>query len=304
MIIAKKRKVLGGISKMDYKYELVKADDDLPIKVILHTSDEEIYIPRHWHEDIEISYVLSGKIDQIYTDGKEYGSSEGDIVVINSNSIHSFSVTTGKNRKAVTIFIRYEFLKAIYENSDQIMFTCNSTHEKDSSKIKKFKKLRTLLNEILVHYFNKEHDPLAHINLTGLAYQLIYQLLNDFKEEKNNSPTIKTNKYLERLTSITNYIKKHYNQNLAIDHLAAQFNLSSEYFSRFFFKHIGMTVLNYIHTIRLEKSYPDLMNTDLPVIHIALKHGFPSEKSYTRVFKSVYYMTPSQYRKMNKGKNG
>ncbi|MCV9885350.1 helix-turn-helix domain-containing protein [Metabacillus halosaccharovorans] len=56
--------------------------------------------------------------------------------------------------------------------------------------------------------------------------------------------------------------------------------------------------------MRLEKSYPDLMNTDLPVIHIALKHGFPSEKSYTRVFKSVYYMTPSQYRKMNKGKNG
>lgn len=63
-----------------------------------------------------------------------------------------------------------------------------------------------------------------------------------------------------------------------------------------------MTVLNYIHIIRLEKSYPDLMNTDLPVIHIALKHGFPSEKSYTRVFKTVYHMTPSQYRKRNKSK--
>ncbi|HZH60930.1 MAG TPA: cupin domain-containing protein [Metabacillus sp.] len=64
---------------------------------------------------------LSGKIDQIYTDGKEYESNEGDIVLINSNSIHSFSVTTGKNRRAVTIFIRYEFMKAIYENYDQIV---------------------------------------------------------------------------------------------------------------------------------------------------------------------------------------
>jgi len=287
---------------MDYKYELVKTDDDLPIKVILHTSDEEMFIPRHWHENIEISYVLSGKIDQIYTDGIEYESNEGDIVLINSNSIHSFSVTTGKNRRAVTIFIKYEFMKAIYKNYDQIVFHCISIHEVDPIRIKKFEKLRLLINEIVAQYLNKESDPLAHINLTGLSYQLIYQLLNNFKEEKKNSPAIKSNKYLDRLTSITNYIKEHYNQNLAIDHLAAQFNLSSEYFSRFFFKHIGMTVLNYIHTIRLEKSYPDLMNTDLPVIHIALKHGFPSEKSYTRVFKSVYHMTPSQYRKMNKSK--
>ena len=64
-----------------------------------------------------------------------------------------------------------------------------------------------------------------------------------------------------------------------------------------------MTVLQYIHTVRLEKSYPDLMNTDLPIIQIALKHGFPSEKSYTRVFKSVYQMTPSHYRKSTKSKN-
>lgn len=159
---------------MDYKYELVKTDDDLPIKVILHTSDEEMFIPRHWHESIEISYVLAGKIDQIYSDGKEYESKEGDIVLINSNSIHSFSVTTGKNRRAVTIFIRYEFMKGIYENYDQIVFNCISIHEQDPIRIKKFEKMRLLLNEIVAHYFNKEHDPLAHINLTGLAYQLIY----------------------------------------------------------------------------------------------------------------------------------
>ncbi|WP_299094002.1 hypothetical protein [uncultured Metabacillus sp.] len=50
---------------MDYKYELVKNDDHLPIKLILHTSDKQIFIPRHWHENVEISYVLAGKIDQI-----------------------------------------------------------------------------------------------------------------------------------------------------------------------------------------------------------------------------------------------
>lgn len=61
-----------------------------------------------------------------------------------------------------------------------------------------------------------------------------------------------------------------------------------------------MTVLNYINIIRLEKSYPDLMNTDYPIIQIALNHGFPNEKSYNRVFKAVYNVTPYQYRKEQK----
>lgn len=49
---------------MEYSYELIKLREDLPIKMITHTSDNQAFIPRHWHESVEISYVLSGKIDQ------------------------------------------------------------------------------------------------------------------------------------------------------------------------------------------------------------------------------------------------
>jgi AraC-like DNA-binding protein len=288
---------------MEYKYELVKTDDLLPIKVILHTSEKQLFIPRHWHENVEISYVLAGMIDQIYIDGREYKSRQGDIVLINSNSIHSFSVSMGKDRKAITIFISYEFMKTIDRNYDQIVFNCVSVDEKDPIRLAKFAELRLLLDSIVAAYLTKDNDSLAHINLTGLSYQLAYLLLKNFKVTKKHSTSIQTNKYLDRLTAITNYIKENYNQDLSIDLLSSMFNLSAEYFSRFFIKHLGMTVLNYIHTIRLEKSFPDLMNTDYPIIQIALKHGFPSEKSYTRVFKSVYQMTPNQYRKKHHSKN-
>ncbi|MDU5951229.1 MAG: AraC family transcriptional regulator [Paenibacillus macerans] len=42
------------------------------------------------------------------------------------------------------------------------------------------------------------------------------------------------------------------------------------------------------------------MSTDQPVIQIALHHGFPNEKSFTRVFRQVFQTTPHQYRKENK----
>nr|WP_263323718.1 AraC family transcriptional regulator [Neobacillus sp. Marseille-Q6967] len=288
---------------MEYKYEMIKTDEHLPIKIIIHTSDKQHFIPRHWHESIEISYVLSGKIDQIYIDGKVFESHQGDIVLINANAIHSFSVNTGKNRKAVTIFIPYEFINAIYPDSDQIEFDCISIDQKDLQRKKYFDELRNNLHSLVNCYENRESDPLSYIKVTSLSYELIYLLLKNFKVNKKSNSRIRARKHLERLTSITNYIKENYHQNLSLDLLSNQFNLSSEYLSRFFIKHTGITVLNYINAIRLEKSYPDLMNTNYPIIQIALSHGFPNEKSYNRVFKAVYHVTPNQYRKEQRWKS-
>lgn len=283
---------------MEYKYEMIKTEDLLPVKIIIHTADIQMFIPRHWHESIEISYVLSGKIDQIYIDGKDYVSRQGDVVLINSNAIHSFSVNSGKNRKAVTIFIPNEFIQAVYPDIDQIAFDCVSIDDKERES--QFEELRRNLNSIVKAYENKENDPLAYLKVTSLSYELIYILLKNFKVDKKNSSSIKVRKYLERLNLITSFIKENYNQNLTLDLLSSTFYLSSEYLSRFFVKHTGMTVFDYIHAIRLEKSYSELMNTDIPVIRIALNHGFPNEKSYNRVFKAVFHETPTQYRKNRK----
>lgn len=283
---------------MEYKYEMVKTEGQLPIKMIIHSADIQQYVPRHWHESIEISYVLSGKIDEIYIDGKVYESRQGDVVLINSKAIHSFSISSGKNRKAVTLLIPYEFIKAIYPDLDQIEFDCISIGETERNP--QFEELRSNIRSIVDAYEKKEIDPIAYIKVTSWSYELIYILLKNFKIHKEKNGRIRTQKYLERLTSISEYIKENYHQNLTIGHLSTRFNLSPEYLSRFFRKHTGMTVLHYIHTIRLENSYPELMNTDYPIIRIALDHGFPNEKSYNRVFKAVFHETPDQYRKKRK----
>jgi AraC family transcriptional regulator, melibiose operon regulatory protein len=279
---------------MEYQYELIQTDEDLPIKMIIHTSDQHQFVPRHWHESIEISYILSGEIKEIYIDGKVLQSKQGDIVLINSNAIHSFSVGTGKNRKAATIFIPYEFLKAIYPDCDQIEFDCISI---GSTQTQQFAELRENLELLVQSYENRETDSLSYIKITSLSYKLVYILLKSFKVSKKGRSRIRAKKHLDRLTLITNYLKENYQQNLSLDEIATQFNVTPEYLSRFFIKHTGITVLNYINAIRLEKSHPDLMNSDYPIIKIALDNGFPNEKSYNRVFKSVYQMTPHQYRK-------
>jgi AraC family transcriptional regulator, melibiose operon regulatory protein len=285
---------------MDYKYELVDMDEKMPVKIIIHTSNQSVVIPRHWHDSLEMSYVLTGEIDHIYIDGTEYTSREGDIVLINSNAIHSFSLGLAENRKAVTVLIPYEFVKENYSGFEQLMFNCVSINETSEHRLKHFVELREKLDNITETFINKNNDPLAPIQITALAYEIVYILLKYFKEDNISYGVIKTNKYLKRLTLVTEFIKQNYNQDLSIEYIASQFSLSSEYLSRLFTKHMGLTVLNYINAIRLENSYRELMNTDYSILDIALKHGFPNIKSYNRVFKSVYHITPHQYRKHNK----
>ncbi|MGG4218460.1 AraC family transcriptional regulator [Paenibacillus jamilae] len=285
---------------MECTYELVQADHHFPLKIIIHSSNEAAYIPRHWHDSIEISYVLSGKIDNIYIDGMNYSSKKGDIVLINSNTIHSFSVAKGKGREAITVLIPSGFIRGNMKDSNSVSFDCISIFESNEQRLQHFKELRALLDTLFAAYLNQHKDPLVHIHLTSLSYKLVYLLLMHFKIDNELIPGFNTNKYLERLTLITDYIQENYDQSLSLDSIAQVFGLSPEYLSRFFVKHVGMTLFQYINAIRLEKSFRVLMNTDQSIIQIALEHGFPNEKSFARVFKKVYQVTPHQYRKKHK----
>ncbi|PZD93036.1 AraC family transcriptional regulator [Paenibacillus sambharensis] len=280
------------------EYELVKFDDDLPVKVILHPVDDTIrYFPRHWHDSVEISYVVAGQIDTIYIEGTDYTSGPGDIVVINSNEVHSFSVEQTEGSSALTIIISPGFLKDNCPDIDRIRFQCISSVENDEQQQARYARLRDTLDSIIEVYRNSETDPLAPIRMKALSYELIYLLLRDFAVEKNHAGAIKSHKHLSLLTEITDFIKENYKHQLSIRLIASRFGFSVEYLCRFFRKQIGMTILQYIHAIRLESGLRDLVTTDHPVTQIADDNGFPNVKSFNRVFKSVYLVTPDQYRK-------
>lgn len=286
---------------MQYKYELVQTDHHLPLKIIVHSYNQPVHVPLHWHDSVEISYVLSGKIDDIYIDGTHYSSVEGDIVLINSNALHSFTNSNQGGSKAVTFLIPYDFISANLQASNLILFDCISIMERSPRKLRHFAELRKLLDSLLISHLTQYKNPLAHIQLTALTYQLIYVLLKNFQTGKREQPSVTSSKYRDRLLSINNYINDHYDQNLSLEQIAQNFELSPQYLSRFFIKHMGMTVFQYINDLRLEKAYRDLMNTDQSILHIAIKHGFPNEKSLIRVFKKGYGVTPHQYRKAHKG---
>ena len=104
---------------------------------------------------------------------------------------------------------------------------------------------------------------------------------------------------MNKLSTITDYIKQNYNKELSLESLARTFNYSPTYLSRMFRKYAQMSYKTYLDNLRLRHAYNDLVNTDLSIGMIAEKNGFAGSKAFARVFKEQYGVLPSEYRKGN-----
>lgn len=58
-----------------------------------------------------------------------------------------------------------------------------------------------------------------------------------------------------------------------------------------------MTLTEYIKRRRLSKAFEEIKNTDKNILEIALKYGYNSSSAFTRAFKNLFGMNPTECRK-------
>lgn len=103
----------------------------------------------------------------------------------------------------------------------------------------------------------------------------------------------------DNLERVRAYIESNLSEDLSIDKISAETNISRSVLYRNFSYHHGMTVSEYINLRRSEEAVGLLMKTDLSVDEIARKVGFASATYFVSVFKRLKGMTPLQFRKKN-----
>ncbi|MBQ9512599.1 MAG: 2-isopropylmalate synthase [Lachnospiraceae bacterium] len=98
-----------------------------------------------------------------------------------------------------------------------------------------------------------------------------------------------------RITLINNYIQEHY-LTVTLDDLSEKFYLSKPYLSKFIKEKSGMTFGENVKRIRMKKASHLLRNGNMKIERIAEAIGYQNVEHFNRVFKTVYGMTPVQYR--------
>ena len=88
------------------------------------------------------------------------------------------------------------------------------------------------------------------------------------------------------------YIENHLNEDLSLDELAKNLHYSKFYLERIFAENLDCTVYRYIKERRLAEAAQKLIETDKPIVEIALEARYSTQQAFTLAFRKRYLCTP------------
>ncbi|HJD39362.1 MAG TPA: response regulator [Candidatus Blautia stercoripullorum] len=103
----------------------------------------------------------------------------------------------------------------------------------------------------------------------------------------------------EVVDQILAYLYEHYNDKIDLETLARQIFCSESHLARSLKKYTGMTVVSFVHKIRIEKSRHMLKEEGLSVKEAAERAGYQNLNHFYKYFKQYTGMTPAAYMKKN-----
>lgn len=247
-------------------------------------------IDAHFHQDIEILYVLEGNA-QVNVCENVFELKTNDVILIDGNQKHSY--ISKEDVLIGIIHINYGQLNQ-YINMKNNYFKCNSSIDKNDG----YQELRELLNRIFKLYFDKQEEA---VYLNSLYFSLLHILISNFSYKYDNKMPNNSNTSEEnRINEIIYYINNNYQYPISLNDLADQLYLSTAYLSKYIKRKLGMNFINYLNNVRLSNALNEMKTSKKSLTKIALDNGFPNTTAFSTAFKKEYNMTPSSWIKKHK----
>ncbi|MFC6334169.1 response regulator [Paenibacillus septentrionalis] len=105
------------------------------------------------------------------------------------------------------------------------------------------------------------------------------------------------------LNEAIRFIHESYHKPLDLAMVSNHVSLNYTYFSNLFKKNIGKGFAEYLRDVRLDKARRLLAETDHKIVEVAAMVGYESYKSFTRAFREVMNMQPTEYRQFMRRKH-
>ncbi len=247
----------------------------------------------HWHSELELIRIISGKLF-VSLDNKEYEASAGDVIFVNSETVHG---AVPKDCTYECIVFNAQYLSATNPEIRSFMDDLvnhaayvSEVHRKNADEI-------PAVAERLFDAVSKEKSAGAFF-VTGLFYELFGIIYKD----KLYSRSIKINSFHNEKNVVTlkkalAFIRKSYDSQITLEEIAAETGFSPKYLCAFFKEMTGKTPFEYLNLYRVERAARKLMNSDAPVTQVAYSCGFNDLSYFIRLFKKIKGVTPKNFRK-------
>jgi len=120
--------------------------------------------------------------------------------------------------------------------------------------------------------------------------------LNEFIELVYSSQDAKK---ITQIRPAINYIDANYDKPISLAEIARASHLSVSRLAHIFKEQMGITIIDYLTSVRIERAKQLLLATGQNCTEICFEVGYNNQSYFTRTFKGLVGMTPRQFRAKN-----
>ena len=222
-----------------------------------------VHVPPHLHEAIEVVYVTDGEIE-LGVGQELFHMDEGDFAVVFPNVIHHYQVFWEKENKVIFLYLEPTLFPSYYREL-QIYSPKNPV-------VKKEQVHPDVVNAIKYLTGITEGDPRMIQAYAQMILAHVFTTMPMMDKSAVGSDDL--------IYNAVEYVAKNFRENISLEKMAYE-----------------LCVSKYVNGVRLNYAVAALENTMDSITNICLDCGFESQRTFNRVFKERYKITPREYRK-------
>ncbi len=266
--------------------------------VLNHADSRHIRVPWHWHEEVEFSLIRRGRL-RVTLSGQQYTMEPGEGFFLNANVLHAMEPADPAEPVVWDSHMLHPMLLAGYSKS-----VFDTKYVAPVLRNKRFELIRIggetqrqrALLELLRRAAEVQEQDFREFQTRNLFSEIWLLLLQEMRELEQQTGVLRPVNQ-ERIRMMLEFIHAHYREKLTLEQIAASAIVSKRECLRCFQNCIGKTPFAYLLDYRMQMAEILLRTTEKPVTEIALDTGFSGSAYFTKMFRELRQMTPSQYRK-------
>ena len=246
----------------------------------------------HHHDFFEVYFFLSGRVS-FKVEGKSYHLEPGDLLLINPQELHQPDIEANALYERIVLWIDRAYLTALCTASGTDLSACFNNDAPGYTNLLRPTKLRRaalgqLLDRLTQEYYSDEPGSFAYAQ--GLLIQFMVEInrlaMATSPVEKREEPDL--------VSQVLAYIGAHFQENITLESLAAEFYVSKYHLSHEFSHRVGTSIYRYVIFRRLLQAR-EMMSAGQAPGEVYQGCGFGDYANFYRAFKAEYGISPREF---------
>lgn len=230
--------------------------------------------------------LITGGSGSFTIENQLYQIKEGMLFYIAPNILHTIKPNLNES---ITFFsVHFDFANVFFENNK---WTTNKAIKtlplQNAQELNDYYVIEDVFNK-LTECWSAKQPGYEFISRTLLQQLLITIFQNVRKQNRNYATSLKVNKIIQ-------YMNQNMTDNIKLADLSKITQLSPTYLAKVFKEATGYSLMEFFNRMKIDKAKDLLIENNRKIKEVAKEVGFNDEFYFSRVFKKIEGICPSEY---------